>query len=199
MRILHTSDWHLGRSFHGLSLHDISEKFAIDNGASIPPNLIAIPNTDSNGTYIRYCKEKGLKVHPARFPSALPEYFIRMVTDPGDTVLDPFGGSCITGEVAERLGRKWVCTDRVEEYLQGALGRFIRPTEPPKSSKVKLRDDDVYYRIPHPGLLWDGGDERKSSPLPMDGGRTRSGGTMDAHKVENAEAEDEPIIIVAAE
>lgn len=30
MRILHTSDWHLGRSFHGLSLHDISEKFLLE-------------------------------------------------------------------------------------------------------------------------------------------------------------------------
>lgn len=27
MRILHTSDWHLGRSFHGISLHDISLEF----------------------------------------------------------------------------------------------------------------------------------------------------------------------------
>src|ERR1700674_5317451 len=32
--------------------HDISEKFAIDNGAAIPPNLIAIPNTESNSAYL---------------------------------------------------------------------------------------------------------------------------------------------------
>ena len=37
--------------------HDISEKFNIDNGASIPPNLIAIPNTESNSNYLRLCKE----------------------------------------------------------------------------------------------------------------------------------------------
>ena len=74
--------------------HDISGKFAIDNGAAIPPNLIAIPNTESNSYYLRYCAEHGLSPHPARFPAALPEYFIRMLTDPGDLVVDPFGGSC---------------------------------------------------------------------------------------------------------
>lgn len=150
--------------------HDISEKFAVDNGASIPPNLIAIPNTESNSSYMRYCKEKGIKAHPARFPAALPEYFIRMVTDPGDVVLDPFGGSCVTGEVAERLGRKWICAETVEVYLEGAKGRFERSNKQPKALK---REDDGYYRIPHPGLLWNGGDERESAPLLEDGGRQR--------------------------
>ncbi|MBF9036836.1 hypothetical protein HKCCE2091_21590, partial [Rhodobacterales bacterium HKCCE2091] len=183
--------------------HDISEKFAIDNGASIPPNLIAIPNTESNSSYMRYCKEKGIKAHPARFPAALPEYFIRMVTDPGDTVLDPFGGSCITGEVAERLGRKWVCAELLEPYLKGALGRFDDRREPPKP-KVAKGDDDGYYRVAHPGLLWNGGDERESAPLPADGGRQRP-----AHMQRSVEAEegageelsdeDTPIIISAAE
>jgi site-specific DNA-methyltransferase (cytosine-N4-specific) len=35
--------------------HDISHKFSVDNGAAIPPNLIAIPNTESNSAYLRYC------------------------------------------------------------------------------------------------------------------------------------------------
>lgn len=83
--------------------HDISEKFSINNGAAIPPNLIALPNTESNGEYQKYCKEHGLKQHPARYPSELPEFFIRMLTDKNDLVLDPFAGSCVTGEVCERL------------------------------------------------------------------------------------------------
>lgn len=93
--------------------HAISEKFAWDNGASIPPNLLPFPNTDSNSHYLRYCKEKNLPQHPARYPADLPEYFIRMLTDKSDLVLDPFGGSCITGEVAERLQRRWVCGELV--------------------------------------------------------------------------------------
>ena len=96
--------------------HDISENFRIDNGAAIPPNLIAIPNTESNSFYLRYCEEHGLSPHPARYPAELPEYFIRMLSDPGDIVVDPFAGSCVTGEVSERLGRKWACVELLEEY-----------------------------------------------------------------------------------
>ena len=151
--------------------HDISENFAIDNGASIPPNLIAIPNTESNSAYMRYCKAEGIKPHPARFPSALPEYFIRMLTDAGDSVFDPFGGSCITGEVAERLGRKWVCAELVEDYLKGAIGRFETLLEPGNTAgKPQKGEDDGYYRVPHPGLLWNGSDP---GPLPADGGLER--------------------------
>ena len=72
--------------------HDISDKFSTDNGAAIPPNLLAIANTESNSPYLRYCREKGLKTHPARFPLELPEFFVRMLTDEGDSVLDPFAG-----------------------------------------------------------------------------------------------------------
>ena len=150
--------------------HDISEKFARDNGASIPPNLIAVPNTESNSRYLRYCAANDIRPHPARFPASLPEYFVRMATDPGDLVLDPFGGSCVTGEVAERLGRKWICVEVAEEYLRGAKGRFGRADEPSGTPKAAKKAGDGYYRIPHPGLLWDEGD---SAPLPKDGGRRR--------------------------
>ena len=50
--------------------HDISNRFGTDNGAAIPPNLIALAHTESNSAYIRYCKEKGISPHPARSPSA---------------------------------------------------------------------------------------------------------------------------------
>jgi DNA modification methylase len=150
--------------------HDISEKFSIDNGASIPPNLIAIPNTESNSAYLRYCQEHGLKPHPARYPSDLPEYFVRLLTDEGDMVFDPFAGSCVTGEVAERLNRQWVCVDSVKEYLEGALGRFVNGIQKPERPGVD--DDASYYRVPRPGLLWNG---HTGDPLPKDGGRGRKG------------------------
>ena len=104
--------------------HDISGKFNQDNRGSVPHNLLAIANTESNGSYQTYCKEHGYPIHPARFPSSLPEYFIKFLTDKEDLVFDPFGGSCMTGAVAERLGRRWVATELNEEYLLGAQGRF---------------------------------------------------------------------------
>lgn len=150
--------------------HDISEKFSINNGAAIPPNLIAIPNTESNSSYLRYCQEKGVKPHPARYPADLPEYFIRMLTDPGDRVLDPFAGSCVTGEVAQRLRRRWICVELVEEYLSSAIGRF---TKAPTLNRPNAKDPDAYYRVPRPSLLWNGSDPH---PLSDDGGRKRPQG-----------------------
>ncbi len=150
--------------------HDISEKFSIDNGAAIPPNLIAIPNTESNSFYLRYCEEHGFKPHPARYPADLPEYFIRMLTDPGDFVVDPFAGSCVTGEVCERLNRSWSCVELMEDYCEAALGRFVR--HPMRSAKPSADpfDKSNYYRVPRPGILWNG---HTGEPLSKDGGRKR--------------------------
>lgn len=151
--------------------HDISENFRVNNGAAIPPNLIAIPNTESNSFYLRYCEEKGLTPHPARFPAELPEYFIRMLTDPGDVVIDPFAGSCVTGEVCERLSRRWTCIELLRDYCEAALGRFVRDpklTEKPSSNPA---DASNYYRVPRPGILWNG---ESGDTLSDDGGRKRS-------------------------
>ena len=88
----------------------------------------------------------------------------------GDFVLDSFGGSCVTGEVAEWLEREWVCIEIKEEYLPGAKGRFEESEQPRTTVKSAKKTGDVYYRIPHPGLLWD---DREHEPLQADGGRTR--------------------------
>lgn len=144
--------------------HEISKNFSKDNGGSVPPNLMAIANTESNGRYQDFCRENNIPIHPARFPSQLPDYFIRMLTDPGDLVVDPFGGSCVTGAVAEGGKRKWVCCELSEEYLQGALARFDRSvTEFPKSKPIT-------YQISSPVA---GPISEADSPLPLDGGAQR--------------------------
>lgn len=146
--------------------HDISEKFSNDNGAAIPPNLLAISNTESNSPYMKLCKENNIKPHPARFPSDLPEYFIRMLTDPGDLIYDPFGGSCVTGEVAERLNRKWLCSEMEEEYIKGAVLRFG------EESKSFKRNKAPSFTIHGPSALWNGVDS--NDVLLEDGGKTRT-------------------------
>lgn len=105
--------------------HDISAGFGKDNGGSIPSNLLSIPNTDSNSNYLRLCKELGLERHPARFPSELPAFFIKMLTDEEDVVLDIFGGSNTTGFAAEALKRKWMTFDLNHEYLVSSVLRFL--------------------------------------------------------------------------
>ncbi|MFA7638151.1 MAG: site-specific DNA-methyltransferase [Parvibaculum sp.] len=143
--------------------HVVSDVWNRDNGGAIPSNLIAAPNTASDDPYLKYCRMHGLEPHPARFPWTLPEFFIRMLTDKGDVVLDPFAGSCITGEVSEMLGRNWICGEIHEHYLEGALSRFKKttrrhaaPTQPPEGYRA---------RAPHPYC------PAAEEPLDPEGGR----------------------------
>lgn len=105
--------------------HDISENFSKNNKGAIPPNLLEIANTDSNGTYLRECREHGVKPHPARFPHGLPEFFIKFLTDPDDLIVDPFAGSNITGEVAENLERNWLSFELDADYIEASKFRFF--------------------------------------------------------------------------
>lgn len=109
--------------------HDIGRGFGRDNGGSLPSNLLQIPNTESNSAYLRACKAAGVKGHPARFPAKLPEFFIKMLTDPGDLVVDIFAGSNTTGEVAERHGRRWKSFELSREYVAASSFRFLRELE----------------------------------------------------------------------
>ncbi|SCM69437.1 DNA-methyltransferase [Donghicola eburneus] len=104
--------------------HDIGRGFAKDNGGAIPPNLLSFSNTESNGKYVSGCKAVGEKAHPARFPSKLPEFFIKFLTEPDDMVLDIFAGSNTTGETAEKLGRKWMAFEERREYSAASAFRF---------------------------------------------------------------------------
>ncbi len=113
----------------------INEGFAkTDAGGSIPSNvfddqpsdLMRFGNNAANDRYTLKCKEAGLKIHPARFPAALPEFFIRMLTACDDIVLDPFAGSNTTGSVADTLERRWIAVERDETYLEASKFRFER-------------------------------------------------------------------------
>ena len=114
--------------------HNIKPSFSdIDAGGSIPTNVVEedIPadmlkfgNNAANDPYTIRCKQAGVKLHPARFPAALPEFFIKFLTDKNDLVLDPFAGSNTTGAVAERLNRRWIAIESVESYLVASKFRF---------------------------------------------------------------------------
>lgn len=144
--------------------HDHRDKAVKDFGGSIPPNLIASHNSDSNSDYFRICKENGIQPHPARFPSIIPEYFMRMLTNKDDLVMDPFAGSCTSGVVAERLGRRWICIDTVESYLEGAKFKFNTPINGPNNKSI----------VPDPSILWEnsGLDFILEDDIPHHGGNT---------------------------
>lgn len=111
-----------------------------DNGGAIPPNMLQIPNSESNSQYLRYCKALGIKSHPARFPSALPEFFIKLLTDEGDLVVDIFGGSNTTGWAAEKLNRHWLSFELSQEYTATSVFRFAESTEQAKKFFDEIMD-----------------------------------------------------------
>lgn len=81
--------------------------------------------------------ECGNKNHSAAFPQELPEWFIKLFTDAGDWVLDPFVGSGTTCRAAQRLGRHSVGTDASEEYCRlatAAVHDACHPTGPRKAT-----------------------------------------------------------------
>ncbi len=106
--------------------HDISEAFNKDNGGAIPSNLLTIANTESNSAYLRLCREFEIKPHPARFPARLVEFFLDFLLDGKPRlILDPFGGSNVTGSVAEERGHHWVTFEQEDKYMRGSMLRFI--------------------------------------------------------------------------
>jgi DNA modification methylase len=106
--------------------HVIREGFTEDRGGAIPPNLLAISNTGNDRDYLEACKNRGLRPHPARFPSEIPDFFVSLLTEKDDLVVDPFAGSNVTGAAAESLGRKWLSVDIDEQYVRGSAARFER-------------------------------------------------------------------------
>jgi len=107
------------------SEHDISETgFLRDNGGAIPSNVLTYANTHSSDAYQKYCRENKLQLHPARMPGDLAKFFIKFLTEPGDIVLDPFGGSNTTGAAAEDLERYWISIEASKDYIKGSRGRF---------------------------------------------------------------------------
>lgn len=58
------------------------------------------------------------KNHSAVFPLDLPKWFIKLLTEPGDLVLDPFVGSGTTCLAAMELGRNYLGIDVMEEYIE---------------------------------------------------------------------------------
>jgi len=120
--------------------HKITENFIKNNGGSISPNFLefnngdylfeksenslSIPNSSIQSNYNTFCRENNLEPHPARIQPNLIEFFIRFLTDEGDLVFDPFGGSNTTGMVSNKLERKWVSCEKNIDYIKGSLIRF---------------------------------------------------------------------------
>ncbi|WP_345291128.1 site-specific DNA-methyltransferase [Flavobacterium hankyongi] len=139
------------------SEHNISETgFLKDNGGSIahnffeleqvddnrevrlPHSVLSFSNTSSNDYYLKMCREKNIKPHPARMSGGLVNFFIEFLTDEDDLILDPFSGSNTTGYCAEKLNRNWMSFEVKEDYIEQACIRFSDPLLKSPLKKMKV-------------------------------------------------------------
>lgn len=121
------------------SEHSIGVKsFLKNNKGAIPPNVLSYPNTRTNDAYQQYCRKHNIQFHPARMQPELAEFFIQMLTNKNDLVMDPFGGTNTTGAAAQKLKRRWLSVEPNQEYVRGSRGRFPSRTRR-KSRKFKRK------------------------------------------------------------
>lgn len=78
----------------------------LNRDKSYPTNVLHLATECSN------------KKHPAAFPQALPEWFIKLFTQENNIVLDPFMGSGTTNIVANRLNRQSIGIEILPEYFE---------------------------------------------------------------------------------
>lgn len=104
-----------------------------ENKGALPSNVLEIPNTDNRTQYHVACRSIRLKVQPSTMPAKLVEFFIKMLTTEGDTVLDIFAGSNTTGMVANNLNRQWISFEQRLDYVAKSSFRFINTIENAKT------------------------------------------------------------------
>lgn len=104
--------------------------FANLTSGRIPKNILEFGHhCASQRAYKAAARRAGLPVHGAPFPLRMAEFFVRFLTTEGDLVVDPFGGSLTVALAAEKLGRHWIATDVIWEYLAGGGLRFLSSPE----------------------------------------------------------------------
>lgn len=77
--------------------------------------------------------EKTCGKHPTQKPLRLLYRIILASTNEGDTILDPFAGSCTTGIAANLLGRKFIGIDQEQKYLDLGIRRRQEIIDPEKA------------------------------------------------------------------
>lgn len=98
----------------------------LDRDKAYPTNVLHLATECNN------------KNHSAAFPESLPEWFIRLFTQPGDIVLDPFMGSGTTNSVAQRMSRNSIGIEILEEYYSMVKDQL-------KEKKIVLFEPESTY------------------------------------------------------
>lgn len=101
--------------------------FGNETPGRIPRNILRFGHRcRAQSEYKKAAQGLGLPVHGAPMPARLAAFLIEFLSEPGDVVADPFAGSFTTPAEAERLGRRWLATDTMAEYVLGGSTRFTQ-------------------------------------------------------------------------
>lgn len=101
--------------------------FGRQTAGAIPRNVLHYGATcPSQRAYQDFCSKIGIPCNSAPMPLKLAKFLIEYLTEPGQLVVDIFGGSVTTGLAAEELGRTWLVCEQIWDYLRGSAGRFLQ-------------------------------------------------------------------------
>lgn len=81
------------------------------------------------------------RVHPTQKPLELMDRIVRLFTNPGDVIVDPFAGSGTTLIAAKNAGRDYIGCDLEESYVSIALDRLASPSELPLFSETAVQQE----------------------------------------------------------
>jgi site-specific DNA-methyltransferase (cytosine-N4-specific) len=99
--------------------------FSKQTAGRIPKNVITMGHhCADHRQYRRDAEQLGLPAHGAPMPKAMYDFWVQFLTDPGDLCADIFGGRITLGKSAEELGRRWIVTEWILEYVRAAAERF---------------------------------------------------------------------------
>lgn len=91
----------------------------------IPRNVMTYGHANAEQRALnRRLREMGLPTHGAPMPGPMAAFLIEFMTEPGQLVVDPCAGSFTTAGEAEKLGRRWLATEWILEYVRGGAERL---------------------------------------------------------------------------
>lgn len=123
----------LGYSTSGLSMrHGRALAAFRERGGCTPFNVVICGNSDAFNS-------SGARGHGAGTPAPLASWWVRYLTPPGGTVLDPFSGAGTMGVAAIQSGRGYIGIEKQPDYVAIATARMeeAETSEPPMFRRAK--------------------------------------------------------------
>ncbi len=109
----------------GSIMHNVIELDPLNENSDVkfPENILSISNWWED-SFLKKCKEKWIKPHPARMNWKLVSFFVEFLTDKWDLILDPFAWSNTTWYISEIMERNWIWCEMDLDYITQSKLRF---------------------------------------------------------------------------